>query len=93
LGVSRLIQAYKSSSVEVIKNAAIIEKQILFKYEIKFPFIQLNDVMKLLKQLDCQIQQQQFDADCEISFSIRKSQSELCEEKFKKITNLKLQHA
>jgi len=93
LGVSGLIQAYKNSAVEAIKSASIIEKQILFTYEIKFPYIQLNEVMKLLKQLDCQIQKQQFDTDCEISFSIRKSKSELCEEKLKKITNLKLQHA
>lgn len=92
LGVSGLINAYKTSAADVIKSASIIEKQILFKYEIKFPYIQLNDVMKLLKQLDCQIQQQQFDTDCEISFSIRKSQSEVCEEKLKKINDLKLQY-
>lgn len=90
LGVSGLIQAYKTSALEAIKNSKIIEKQITFKYSISFPYMQLNDVMKLLKQLNCHLHQQEFDSDCEINFSIRKSQSELCEEKLKKISGLEL---
>ena len=46
--------------------------------------------MKLLKQLNCDLHQQEFDSDCEINFSIRKSQSELCEEKLRKISGLEL---
>jgi putative IMPACT (imprinted ancient) family translation regulator len=90
LGVSGLIQAYKTSALEAIKNSKIIEKQIEFKYVITFPYIHLNDAMKLLKQLNCHIHHQQFDSDCEINFSIRKSQSEMCEEKLKKIADLQL---
>jgi uncharacterized YigZ family protein len=92
LGVSGLINAYKTSAAEVIKNSTIIEKQILFKYAIRFPFEQLNDVMKLLKQLDCKIQAQHLDTSCSITFSIRKAHSEACEEKLKKIMDLKLDY-
>lgn len=92
LGVSGLINAYKSSAAEVIKASAITEKQILFNYTIQFYFEHLNDVMKLLKQLDCKITNQQFDNNCEISFSIRKANSEQCEEKLKKIEGLKLEY-
>lgn len=90
LGVSGLINAYKSSAAEVIKECNIIEKFISFNYTIQFPFEHLNDVMKLLKQLDSKITNQQFDNDCEISFSIRKANSEPCEEKLKKLNGLKL---
>jgi uncharacterized YigZ family protein len=90
LGVSGLINAYKSSAAEVIKECNIIEKFISFNYTISFPFEHLNDVMKLLKQTDCKIIAQQFDNDCEISFSIRKANSEACEEKLKKLNGLKL---
>jgi uncharacterized YigZ family protein len=90
LGVSGLINAYKNSAADVIKASIIIEKQILFNYTIQFYFEHLNDVMKLLKQLDCKISSQQFDNNCEISFSIRKANSEQCEEKLKKIEGLKL---
>jgi len=92
LGVSGLINAYKNSAADVIKASAIIEKQILFSYTIQFYFEHLNDVMKLLKQLDCKITNQQFDNNCEISFSIRKANSEQCEEKLKKIEGLKLEY-
>lgn len=92
LGVSGLIHAYKSSSAEVIKACRIIEKQILFSYTIRFSFEHLNEVMKLLKQLEVKIKAQQFDNDCEISFSIRKANSELCEDKLKKIEGLKLEY-
>ena len=92
LGVGGLIQAYKNSAAEVIKESTIIEKFIEFNYSILFPFEQLNEVMKLLKQLDCKISAQQFDTDCEISFSIRKAKSEPCEEKLKKLEGLKLEY-
>lgn len=92
LGVSGLINAYKNSAADVIKTSSVIEKQILFHYTIQFYFEHLNDVMKLLKQLDCKITNQQFDNNCEISFSIRKANSEQCEEKLKKIEGLKIEY-
>lgn len=92
LGVGGLIHAYKNSAADVIKQTVIIEKFIEFHYTIQFPFEQLNDVMKLLKQSDCKISSQQFDTDCEISFSIRKANSEQCEEKLKKLKGLNLNY-
>lgn len=92
LGVSGLINAYKTSAADAIKASVIIEKQIMFSYTLRFPFEQLNEVMKLLKQLDAKISNQQFDTDCEIGFSIRKANSEQCEEKLKKIEGLKLEY-
>lgn len=90
LGVSGLISAYKNSAHEVLKISNKTEKQIQFYYTIKFPYLQLNDIMKTLKHFDCYIEKQQFDLDCEIRFSVRKSTSELCEEKLKKIDDLTL---
>lgn len=92
LGVGGLIHAYKNSAADVIKQTVIIERFIEYHYTTQFPFEQLNDVMKLLKQLDCKISSQQFDTDCEISFSIRKANSQQCEEKLKKLNGLKLDY-
>jgi uncharacterized YigZ family protein len=92
LGVSGLINAYKTSAAEVIKATTIIEKQILFSYTIHFPFEQLNDVMKILKQSDSKITAQEFDNNCRISFNIRKASSEACEEKLKKTEGLTLEY-
>ncbi len=92
LGVSGLIHAYKTTAAEVIKATAIIEKQILFSYTVHFPFEQLNDVMKILKQSDSKITAQEFDNSCSISFNIRKANSEACEEKLKKTEGLTLEY-
>lgn len=92
LGVSGLINAYKTSASEVIKAAAIIEKQIMFYYTVSFPFEQMNDVMKILKQSDCKINNQLFDNNCQIEFTVRKANSEACEEKLKKVEGLKLEY-
>jgi uncharacterized YigZ family protein len=91
LGVSGLINAYKTSASEVIQVSKIIEKQIMFRYLVSFSFEQMNDVMKVLKQSDAKINSQQFDTNCQIEFTIRKANSEACEEKLKKIEGLKLE--
>jgi uncharacterized YigZ family protein len=91
LGVSVLINAYKTSASEVIQASKIIEKQIMFRYLVSFSFEQMNDVMKVLKQSDAKINSQQFDTNCQIEFTIRKANSEACEEKLNKIEGLKLE--
>lgn len=90
LGVSGLINAYKNSAAEAIKMSNIVEKQIMFSYLINFPFDSLNDVMKILKQSNCKINEQHFDTECTINFIIRKGSSEHCEEILKKIQGLQL---
>ncbi len=91
LGVSGLISAYKNSALEVIKQTTIIEKHILYSYKINFNFEQLNEVMKLMKVFECKIIHQNFDTLCEISFSVKKSVSNYCEEKLRKIEGLTVQ--
>lgn len=88
LGVSGLINAYKTSAAEVIAQCTIIEKQIMLQYRISFGFNEMNDVMKLLKQLDCKIQNQNFDTNCVITFSVRKANSERLEHELSKINHL-----
>ncbi|MDF2451531.1 MAG: hypothetical protein K0S26_1035 [Bacteroidota bacterium] len=92
LGVSGLINAYKTSAAEVIRECNIIEKQVLFSYTIHFSFDQLNDVMKLMKLMDCKITEQNFDSECSMHFRIRKANSEACEDKLKKISGLRLEY-
>lgn len=92
LGVSGLIHAYKTTAAEAIRLSKIVEKQILFSYTIHFPFEQLNDVMKILKQSEVKITAQEFDNNCKVSFNIRKASSEACEEKLKKMEGLTLEY-
>jgi len=74
LGVPGLINAYKSAAVDALDNTQIISKTVNDIYAITFDYLQMNEVMCIIKENDLEILSQQFDNDCRIEFSIRKMQ-------------------
>lgn len=58
LGVPGLINAYKTASVLALQVTPVIQKQIEVNYSIEFDYTQVNDIMKILKQYNCTILQQ-----------------------------------
>lgn len=74
LGVPGLINAYKSAAVEVVNMAVIVDKTVNDIYEIKFDYLVMNDVMRLVKEEQLTVLNQQFDNECTIRFEVRKSQ-------------------
>jgi uncharacterized YigZ family protein len=75
LGVSGLIQAYKTASAEVLDNATTIEKHSLEQFRVQFEYAQMNSIMKILKELEANIDEQTLDLNCIIQFSVRKQSS------------------
>ena len=73
LGVSGLINAYKTSAAEAIDGNAIHENLILSETKIRFEYPQLNQVMKLVKDFDLKIVSQQMEMHCEMVLGIRLS--------------------
>jgi uncharacterized YigZ family protein len=73
LGVPGLINAYKSATEEAIANAEIIEKTVNDIYQITFGYIQMNDIMKVVKDFDLKIRNQQFDNQCVVELEFRQS--------------------
>lgn len=76
LGTSGLIQAYKNASADAISNAEIIEKIATNQFEITFDYLQMNDVMKVLKNYKLTPIKQNFDNICSISLNIRLTDKE-----------------
>jgi uncharacterized YigZ family protein len=76
LGVSGLINAYKSAAFSAIQNAEIIQRNLQEFYEITFPYTSINDVMKVLKEDDISQSEQSFDLECRIRLMFRKSSGE-----------------
>jgi len=72
LGVSGLINAYKLATEEALKQAVIIEKTVNDVYIIEFDCLQMNDIMRLIKEDSLDIIEQLFDNNCSITVSIRK---------------------
>lgn len=75
LGAGGLINAYRSAAAEAIGQTTIIEKHILFQYKATFRFEHTSEVMKILKQHDCQIIEQGYDEQGFIILNVRKNRS------------------
>lgn len=76
LGVSGLINAYRSAAQSAISNSEIIEMSLQDYLEITFPYIVMNDVMKILKEENINQSAQKFDLECYIKINYRNSCSE-----------------
>ncbi len=90
LGVSGLINAYKTAASDVIKNSEIIEQFIYFQYKLIFEVNDVNSVMKLCKDLQVIIITQDYSENYTLVFNIKKSLSTNLEERIKQIFNSKL---
>lgn len=85
LGVSGLIQAYKEATAEVLAVSHIIEKTVDILFDITFPYIAMNGVMRVVKEVNPRIEQQEFDNLCTMRLRIRKSEAPLLRSKLEKV--------
>ena len=92
LGVPGLISAYKNASLEAIKESKIITKTVNDVYEVYFDYLQMNDIMKLVKDENLQVLAQQFDTHCNLKFEVRKSHLNQVLGRFDKIEHVKLKY-
>jgi len=92
LGVPGLINAYKTAAAEAIKEADVIEKTVNDVYEITFDYLVMNDVMRLMKEEQLNILDQNFDNSCVIKFEVRKASLNTVLGKLEKIDNLKTKY-
>lgn len=74
LGVPGLINAYKTATVEALNNAKIEEKTVNDIYRVTFGYLQMNDIMRLVKDENLTILSQDFDNDCSMDVEVRKLQ-------------------
>lgn len=85
LGTGGLVVAYKEAAADALNQAEIIKKVIEENIQIRFDYLQMNVVMKIIKDSDVQITNQTFDNECLISFSISKSHADNILKKLRKI--------
>lgn len=85
LGTSGLIVAYRTAAAEAIANAEIVSQFVEEEVVFDFPYIMMNDVMKIIKDMSPRIISQTYDNTCEMKLSIRKSEAPMLEAKFDKL--------
>ena len=86
LGTSGLIVAYREAAVDALAHAEIEERLVEEIVSYSFTYPMMNDVMRIVKDMEPRIVSQQFDNTCEIKLAIRKSMAEQLRERLKKLS-------
>ena len=76
LGVPGLIAAYKESAAAVLDEAIIVERTVDTRAKIDFSYMAMNDVMRIVKDMQPRVVDQQFDNLCTMTLTIREGDSE-----------------
>jgi uncharacterized YigZ family protein len=92
LGVSGLINAYRSAAESALKNSEITELYIQDFYEVIFPYSAINDVMKIIKDDEVGQSQQKFELECRMIINFRSSARERILNALSRIDGLKYRH-
>lgn len=71
LGTSGLIAAYREAARMAIEEGAIVERKVMKQITYTFPYLAMNDVMRLIKQVQPDILAQQFDNACSMTIAVR----------------------
>lgn len=76
LGVPGLINAYKTATQEAVAVATIIEQTVNDGYGIHVDYERLNDVMRIIKEEELIVREQQYDSRCYLIVEIRQRRVE-----------------
>lgn len=90
LGVSGLINAYREAAADAIRNAVIVEKTVDEILRIRFSYLVLNDVMKVIKEENPEVLERNFELSCEMLLAIRRKELPKLIERLEKIDSLSI---
>ena len=85
LGTSGLIVAYREAAAEALSAATVIEKTIEETITFTFPYVMMNSVMRVVKELNPRIVEQKYDETCIITLAIKRSMAPMLEERLNKL--------
>lgn len=85
LGTSGLIVAYREAAADAIAHAEVVTRQVEEDIVYSFSYPQMNDVMRIVKEMQPRVVSQTFDNTCEIRLRIRQSEAETLRQKLNKL--------
>ena len=86
LGTSGLIVAYREAAADAIAHCEIETCQVEEVITYSFAYPMMNDVMRIVKEMQPRIISQTYDNTCEIKLGIRKSEAEQLRNRLEKLT-------
>lgn len=84
LGVPGLIAAYRESAAEAIAAAQVIERTVDRRLRVDFPYVAMNDIMRVVKEQQPRVEEQLFDNLCTLHLTIRESRAAELVERLRK---------
>lgn len=88
LGVSGLINAYREAAANALQQATIVEKTVDILLHIRFSYLVLNDVMKVIKEEAPDVLERSFELECDMLLSIREKQFQQLKSRLQQIESL-----
>jgi uncharacterized YigZ family protein len=85
LGTSGLIVAYREAAADAIAHAETELRQVEEIIAYDFPYVMMNDVMRIVKELQPRIVSQTYDNTCQIRLAIRQSEAPLLRARLEKL--------
>lgn len=86
LGTSGLIVAYREAASDAIAHATVEQRQVEEEVVYDFPYVMMNQVMKVVKDMNPRIIAQTYDNTCQIRLGIRKSLAEQLRSRLAKLS-------
>jgi putative IMPACT (imprinted ancient) family translation regulator len=86
LGTSGLIVAYREAAADAIAHSRIETRQVEEVVSYSFAYPMMNDVMRIVKDMQPRIVSQTYDNTCEIKLAIRQSEAEQLRQRLAKLS-------
>lgn len=71
LGVPGLIAAYKGAAADALGAASIIEKVASKTFTLHFDYLEMNSIMRIVKDLSLEVLSQEFSQECRLKVRVR----------------------
>lgn len=91
LGTGGLITAYKEASMDALEQANIVEQTIDEVFTVEFDYLLMNEVMRVIKEINPLVLDQSFDNMCAMKLSIRQSDAEKLKSKLGNIIGVNVE--
>ena len=91
LGIPGLIRAYKTSTADALGAAEIVEKVAGKDFRLRFGYLSMNAVMKILKDMDLPQKDQAFGMECSLTTRVRLSSEEAFRERIGQVEGCRLE--
>ena len=86
LGTGGLIVAYRTAAADALAHCQVVSRLVEETVSYDFPYVMMNDVMRVVKELSPRIVSQTFDNACSITLAIRRSEAANLRNRLKKLS-------